>query len=111
MTQACAPPLTGITFLGSSQWSIRSAQCCISFVREPMSASGPCSVLLVEPFNSRIIEMRELQLDDIAIPCLSVSDLFVVRQGREAGPVSVGTMFGLGVNTKQPQALVERVVR
>jgi hypothetical protein len=24
--QACAPPLIGITFLGSSQWSIRSAQ-------------------------------------------------------------------------------------
>jgi hypothetical protein len=34
--------LIGITFLGSSQWSIRSAQCCISFVREPISASGPC---------------------------------------------------------------------
>ena len=44
------------------------------------------SVLLVEPFHSRIIEMRELQLDDIAIPCLSVLDLFVVRQGREGGP-------------------------
>jgi hypothetical protein len=42
VTQACAPPLIGITFLGSSQWSIRSAQCCISFVREPISASGPC---------------------------------------------------------------------
>ena len=41
-TQACAPPLIGITFLGSSQWSIRSAQCCINFVREPISASGPC---------------------------------------------------------------------
>src|ERR1700736_902766 len=37
--QPCAPPLIGITFLGSSQWSIRSAQCCISFVREPISAS------------------------------------------------------------------------
>jgi hypothetical protein len=30
-----------MAFLGSSQWSIRSAQCCISFVREPKSASGP----------------------------------------------------------------------
>src|ERR1700739_577496 len=40
MTQHCAPPLIGITFLGSSQWSIRSAQCCISFVREPISASS-----------------------------------------------------------------------
>lgn len=42
VTQACLPPLIGNTFLGSSQWSIRSAQCCISFVREPISASGPC---------------------------------------------------------------------
>jgi len=33
--------LIGIAFLGSSQWSIRSAQCCISFVREPKSASSP----------------------------------------------------------------------
>jgi hypothetical protein len=40
--QACVPRLIGITFLGSSQRSIRSAQCCISFVREPISASGPC---------------------------------------------------------------------
>ena len=68
------------------------------------------SVLLVEPFHSRIIEMRELQLDDVAIPCLRVLDLFVVRQGREGGPESVGTMISLGVNAKQPQALVERVV-
>jgi len=44
-TQACAPPLIGIAFLGSSQWSIRSAQCCISFVREPKSASGPSQML------------------------------------------------------------------
>jgi hypothetical protein len=42
-------------------------------------------VLLVETFHSRVIEMRELQLDDIAIPCLGVLDLFVVRQGREGG--------------------------
>jgi hypothetical protein len=37
------PRFIGITFLGSSQWSIRSAQCCISFVRErcgPASATG-----------------------------------------------------------------------
>jgi hypothetical protein len=54
-------------------------------------------VLLVEPFHSRIIEMRELQLDDIAIPCLGVLDLFVVRQGRESGPESLGTMISLGV--------------
>jgi len=51
------------------------------------------SVLLVEPFHSRIIEMRELQLDDIAIPCLGVLDLFVVRQGREGGPESVGLVL------------------
>ena len=68
------------------------------------------SVLLVETFHCRVIEMRELQLDDIAIPCLGVLDLFVVRQGRERGPESVGTMISLGVNAKQPQALVERVV-
>ena len=30
--------------------------------------------------------MRELPFDDIAIPCLGVLDLFVVRQGREDGP-------------------------
>jgi hypothetical protein len=54
--------------------------------------------------------MRELQLDDITIACLGVLDLFVVRQGRERGPESVGTMISLGVNAKQPQALVERVV-
>jgi hypothetical protein len=69
------------------------------------------SVLPVEPFHSRIIEMRELQLDDIAIPCFGVLDLFVVRQGREGGQESVGSMISLGVNAKQPQALVERVVR
>jgi hypothetical protein len=40
--QACVPRLIGITFLGSSQWSIRSAQCCINFVRESINASGPC---------------------------------------------------------------------
>jgi hypothetical protein len=34
------------------------------------------SVLLVEPFHSRIIEMRELQLDDIAIPCLALLFFF-----------------------------------
>jgi hypothetical protein len=34
-TKPCAPPLSGIAFLRSNQWSIRSAQCCISFVREP----------------------------------------------------------------------------
>src|SRR6202163_2808919 len=56
------------------------------------------SVLFVEPFHSRVIEMRELQLDDIAIPCLNVLDLFVVRQGREGGPESVGAMMSLGVN-------------
>ncbi|XSC44822.1 hypothetical protein ACF1BQ_000090 [Bradyrhizobium sp. RDT10] len=33
--------MSGIAFLGSSQWPIRSAQCCISFVRDPKSASGP----------------------------------------------------------------------
>ncbi|WP_208753005.1 hypothetical protein [Bradyrhizobium genosp. SA-3] len=68
------------------------------------------SVLLVEPFHSRIIEMRKLQLDDIAIPRLGVFDLFAVRQGREGGSESVGTMISLGVNAKQPQALVDRVV-
>ena len=68
------------------------------------------SVLLVETFHSRVIEMRELQLYHIAIPCLGVPDLFVVRQGREGGSESVGTMISLGVNAKQPQALVERVV-
>lgn len=47
------------------------------------------SVLLVEPFHSRIIEMHELQLDDIATPCLGFLDLFVLRQGREGGPESV----------------------
>jgi hypothetical protein len=45
------------------------------------------SVLFVEPFHCRVVEMRELQLDDIAIPCLSV------------------------LYAKQPQALVERVAR
>ena len=68
------------------------------------------SVLLVETFHSRVIEMRKLQLDDVAILCLGVLDLFVVRQRREGGPESVGTMISLGVNAKQPQALVERVV-
>ena len=68
------------------------------------------SVLFVEPFHCRVVEMRELQLDDIAIPCLSVLDLFVVRQGREGSPESVGAMISLGINAKQPQALVERVV-
>ena len=63
------------------------------------------SMLLVEPYHSRIIEMRELQLDDVAIPCLGVLDLLVVRQGREGGPESVGTMISLGVDAKQPQAL------
>jgi hypothetical protein len=69
------------------------------------------SVLFVEPFHCRVVEMRELQLDDIAIPCLSVLDLFVVRQGREGSPESVGAMISLGINAKQPQALVERVAR
>ena len=55
------------------------------------------SVLLIEPFYGRTIEMRELQLDDIAIPCLGVLDLFVVRQGREGGPEPVCTMVSLGV--------------
>ena len=68
-------------------------------------------MLFVEPFHGRVIEMRELQLDDIAIPCLGVLDLFVVRQGREGGPESVGAMISLGINAKQPQALVERVAR
>jgi hypothetical protein len=35
----------------------------------------------------------------------------VVRQGREGSPESVGTMISLGINAKQPQALVERVAR
>jgi hypothetical protein len=30
------------TFLGSTQLSTRSAQCCINFVRGPISARGPC---------------------------------------------------------------------
>jgi hypothetical protein len=36
--------LIGIAFLGSSQWSIRSAQCCISFVRAPKARAvrRPC---------------------------------------------------------------------
>jgi hypothetical protein len=68
-------------------------------------------MLLVEPFHCRVVEMRELQLDDIAIPCLSVLDLFVVRQGREGSPESVGAMISLGINAKQLQALVERVAR
>jgi hypothetical protein len=55
--------------------------------------------------------MRELQLDDIAIPCLSVLDLFVVRQGPEGSPESVGAMISLGINAKEPQALVERGAR
>lgn len=54
--------------------------------------------------------MRELQFDDIDIPCLGVLDLFVLRKGREGGPESVGTMIRLGVDAKQPQALVQRVV-
>lgn len=68
------------------------------------------SVLLVETFHSRVIEMRELQLDDVAIPRLGVLDLFVVGQGREGSPEPVGAMISLGVNAKQPQALVERIV-
>ena len=44
------------------------------------------SVLFVEPFHSGVIEMRELQLNDIAIPCLGILNFFVVRQGREGGP-------------------------
>lgn len=67
------------------------------------------SVLLVEPFHSRVIEMRELQLDDIAISCLGVLNLFVVRYGRE-GSLEFAGMISLGVNAKQTQALVERVV-
>src|SRR6266478_2007181 len=108
MTQACGPPLINITFLGSSQWSIRS----VPMLHQLRSRADQRerSVLLAEPFHSRIIEMRELQLDDIAIPYLGVLDLFVLRQGREGGPESVGTMISLGVNAKQPQALVERVV-
>lgn len=43
-------------------------------------------MLLVETFHSRVIEMRKLQLDDIAIPCFGVLDIFVVREGREGGP-------------------------
>jgi hypothetical protein len=54
----------------------------------------------------RVVEMRELQLDDIANPCLGVLGLFLVRQDREGGPESLGTMISLGVNAKQPQALV-----
>ena len=50
-----------------------------------------------------------LQLDDIAIPCLGVLDLFVVGQGREGGPESVSTMISLGINAEHPQALVEHV--
>jgi hypothetical protein len=68
------------------------------------------SVRFEESFDSRIIEMRQLQLDDIAISCLGVLDLFVMRQGREGGP-AVRTMISLGVNAQQPQALVERIVR
>lgn len=68
------------------------------------------AVFLVESFHSRIIEVRKLQFDDIAIPRLGVLDLFVVRQGREGGPESVGAMISLGVNAEQPQALVECIV-
>jgi len=50
--------------------------------------------------------MRELQLDDIAIPCLGVLDLFVVRQGRERGPESVGTMISLGVKPSSRKRLL-----
>ena len=49
--------------------------------------------------------MRELKLDDIAIPCLDVLDFFMVRQDQEGGPEAVGTMISLGVNAKR----VERV--
>ncbi|WP_167381133.1 hypothetical protein [Bradyrhizobium arachidis] len=38
------PKPVGIAFLRSSQWSIRSAQCCISLVRETKSASGPSPI-------------------------------------------------------------------
>ena len=68
------------------------------------------SVPFVQTFHSRVIDMRELQLDDIAIPSLGVLDLFVMRQGREGGAESVGTMISLGVNAEQPQALVQSVV-
>ncbi|MET4067169.1 hypothetical protein ABID58_001952 [Bradyrhizobium sp. S3.2.6] len=30
------------------------------------------AVLLVEPFHGRVVKMRKLELDDIAIPCLGV---------------------------------------
>jgi hypothetical protein len=50
MAIACAPPSIGITFLGSSQWSIRSAQCCVSFVREPKSTSGPLPIVYIGVF-------------------------------------------------------------
>ena len=68
------------------------------------------SVLLVETFHGRVVEMRELQLDDIPIPCLGVLNFLMVRQRREGGPESMGTMISFGVNAKKPQALVERVV-
>lgn len=46
--------------------------------------------------------MRKPQLDEIGIPCLGVLDLFVVRQGREGGPESVGAVIRLGVDANQP---------
>ncbi|MGY4503229.1 hypothetical protein ACVWYH_007186 [Bradyrhizobium sp. GM24.11] len=38
------------------------------------------AVLFVQTFHSRVIEMRKLQLDDIAIPGLGVFNLFVVEK-------------------------------
>lgn len=106
MTQASAIPLIGITF------GIEPVVDPIRPMLHQLRARADQrerSVLFVQTFHSRVIEMRKLQLDDIAIPRLGVLDLLVVRQGREGGPESVGTMISLGVNAKQPQALVECV--
>src|SRR5260370_18501728 len=68
--QACAPPLIGIAFLGSSQWSIRSAQCCISFVREPKARAvrRPCRISVVRRGSRRRSDLLWVGARAIVLP-------------------------------------------
>jgi hypothetical protein len=53
-------------------------------------------------------EMRQLQLDDIAVPRLGFLDLLMVTKGRERGVEAMSAMFGLGVNTERTEPRTER---
>ncbi|UWU76214.1 hypothetical protein N2603_41110 [Bradyrhizobium huanghuaihaiense] len=44
--------------------------------------------------------MRELQFDDIAIPCLGIANLLVMRQGRKRGAEAVRATVGLSVDAE-----------